>query len=94
VPHRPCLGCGRLTRSGSRCPSCAGARARERAELYDHNHRAARTQLALTLPAPCGYGCGTVLQPDSDWVAAHVIDRDPSAGWIAACRSCNERAKG
>ena len=32
--------------------------------------------------------------PEGDWVAAHVVDGDPSAGWLPSCRSCNERAKG
>jgi len=49
--------------------------------------------LERALPAPCAYGCGTLVTRVS-YVAAHVIDGDPSAGYVAACRSCNERAKG
>lgn len=45
------------------------------------------------LPAFCGYGCGTLLMPDDDWVAAHVVDGQPEYGYIAACPTCNERAK-
>ena len=35
-----------------------------------------------------------VIVAASDLVAAHVVDGDPTAGWQASCRSCNERAKG
>ena len=45
-------------------------------------------------PMACGYGCGAMFWPDGDWVAAHVVDGDPDAGWLVSCRSCNERAKG
>jgi len=34
-----------------------------------------------------------VLEPDGKWVAAHRIDGDPSAGWLASCVYCNEAAK-
>ena len=93
MPVRPCLDCGALS-NGTRCPPCTKLNkpsAHKRG--YDGAHRAARTRLAATLPAPCGYGCGRILEPDSDWVAAHVIDGDPGAGWLASCRSCNEQAK-
>lgn len=97
MPLRPCLDCGQLTRSGSRCPAHARARDRARgssgARGYGPDHQAARRALEQTLPAPCGYGCGQVLEPGSSWVAAHLVDGDPSAGWIASCRSCNELAK-
>lgn len=96
MPLRPCLDCGTPT-AGTRCPMHTQARDRARgsahARGYDRAHQAARAQLELTLPAPCAYGCGTTLHPDSDWVAAHIIDGDPTAGWVASCRSCNERAK-
>jgi hypothetical protein len=52
-------------------------------------YQRARTQLELTLPAPCWYGCGRMLTPDGDWVAAHVIDANPTAGWVASCRWCD-----
>jgi hypothetical protein len=35
-----------------------------------------------------------VLTPDGDWVAAHLIDGDAAAGYVVACPTCNERAKG
>ena len=52
-----------------------------------------RALLLTLLPIPCAYGCGAVIVAASDLVAAHVVDGDPSAGWQASCRSCNERAK-
>ena len=60
---------------------------------YDAAHTAARSRLALTLPAPCAFGCGRTLRLDEPWVAAHVLDGAPGAGWVAACPPCNERAK-
>lgn len=90
MPPRPCLTCGRIS-NGRRCPEHTITSSTARG--YDAAHRAARLHLEQTLPAPCGYGCGTILEPAGPWVAAHVIDGDPTAGWIAACRSCNELAK-
>ena len=91
MARRPCIECGTPT-TGSRCPT--HARTNDRSTRgYGPAHQQARANLKLTLPAPCGYGCGTALNPDGNWVAAHVIDGNPDAGWIASCRSCNERAK-
>lgn len=52
-----------------------------------------RRELEKTLPRECAYGCGTMLMPTSRWVAAHVVDGDPRAGYVVACGPCNERAK-
>jgi hypothetical protein len=83
--------------SGARCPACARKREASRpsreARGYGREHAAARAVLLTMLPTPCGYGCGRVLATPEDLVAAHRVDGDPSAGWMAACRSCNERAK-
>jgi hypothetical protein len=93
---RPCLDCGMPT-DGSRCSLHRKLTMRRRQSAtsrgYDRHHRAARAALRDTLPAPCAYGCGTWLEPDGVWNAAHVIDGDASAGWIAACVSCNQRAR-
>ena len=89
--RRPCIVCGAPC-NGSRCPRHQRTTDRT-ARGYGAEHQAARRALATTLPAPCGYGCGLTLTADSPWVAAHVIDGDPTAGWIASCRSCNEQAK-
>lgn len=93
---RPCVS-GHPSYSGRRCPLCEKARDRRRGTAtqrgYGPEHRTARAELRETLPDFCGYGCGTLLLPHGDWVAAHRIDGDASAGWLASCRRCNERAK-
>jgi hypothetical protein len=61
---------------------------------YGPAHKRIREQLKTTLPAPCGYGCGRRLEPDGRWVAAHRVDGHPELGYIAACDSCNEGARG
>ena len=88
---RPCLDCGELTPRGNRCQSCASRRT-DRALGYGPAHQAERLRLAATLPAPCGY-CGAMPTSASDWVAAHFTDGDPRAGYLVACRRCNERVK-
>lgn len=94
MPLRPCLteGCPRLT-TGTRCPACQRQRDNRQRRGYDATHDAARRALIAQLPLPCAYGCGRTLTTPADMVAAHVIDGDPHAGWMPACRSCNERAK-
>jgi len=79
--------------SGTRCPACERRRPSRQARGYGAGHGRARAVLATTLPTPCAYGCGTVLRSAAEMVAAHVVDGDPTAGWVAACRFCNERAK-
>ena len=83
--------------SGSRCAACERRRPSPNARGYDALHQRARAVLLQQVvdaggSLPCGYGCGTRVTITTV-VAAHVVDDDPSAGWIAACRSCNERAK-
>ncbi len=94
MARRPCLACGTPT-TGTRCPTCPspGRNPQHRAANYGTAHRTARAALAATLPAPCWYGCGTILHPDDNWVAAHLTDGDPTSPRVPACRSCNERAK-
>lgn len=71
---------------------CATHRKTTAQRGYGPAHATARLCLAETLPAPCAYGCGTMLRGRA-FVAAHVVDGDQSAGWVAACGPCNERAK-
>ena len=86
---RPCIECGVPT-TGTRC----AAHTRTTVERgYGTAHKFARARLKRTLPAPCGYGCGRMLTPGGDWVAAHRVDGRPECGWLASCRSCNEKAK-
>ena len=79
--------------SGTPCRECEHRRPSRQARGYDAAHQRARALLLALLPVPCAYGCGAVIVAASDLVAAHVVDGDPSAGWQASCRSCNERAK-
>jgi hypothetical protein len=60
---------------------------------YGKEHLGARHVLAGTLPRFCAYGCGTWLSAADPWVAAHVEDGDPTAGWVVGCVPCNQRAK-
>ena len=94
-PAAACLtvGCpGRAVPGGrGRCERC---RRTTRERGYGVPHERARETLLATLPAPCGYGCGRLLLPDGDWAAAHRVDGNPAAGYLASCRTCNERAKG
>lgn len=46
----------------------------------------------MTLPAPCWY-CGRLVFASERWVAAHVVDGDPSSPRVVAHPACNERAK-
>jgi hypothetical protein len=87
--------------SSPRCPGFATPRGRGRCVKHQQTtgergygipHQQARQRLAATLPTPCGY-CGHLLKQGDTWVAAHRIDGDPTAGWMAACPTCNEQAK-
>ena len=95
---RPCIDCGAIT-AGTLCDTDRKRRENQRtrpsahARGYNTEHRNARNELKRTLPAYCGYECGTLLTPHSDWVAAHAVDGAPQFGWVASCRSCNERNK-
>ena len=79
--------------SGTRCAACERRRPSRQARGYGAAHERARATLAAMLPAPCACGCGALLGAGSDWVAAHLVDGDPSAGWAAMCRSGNEHMK-
>ncbi len=79
--------------SGTPCKACESRRPSRQARGYDAAHQRARARLLTLLPTPCAYGCGTIIAAASDLVAAHVVDGNPSMGWQASCRSCNERAK-
>jgi hypothetical protein len=80
--------------SGTPCRECERRRPSRQARGYDAAHQAARRALLTTLPTPCAYGCGTVVRAPNEMVAAHVVDGQSAFGWMASCRSCNERAKG
>lgn len=96
---RACVACGRPytpTRGVHRCASCYRAQVRRRGTPtergYGADHQRARRALGATLPAPCGY-CGVTIEQGARYVAAHVVDGDPTAGYVVAHAGCNERAK-
>ena len=72
---------------------CALHRQTQTQRGYGGAHQRERRALSDSLPTYCAYGCGTWLTSDSAWVAAHVIDGVPSAGYAIACQTCNARAK-
>src|SRR4029077_16002209 len=85
--------------SEPRCPApavdrgrCAAHRRTTAERGYGADHRYARSELAATLPAPCGY-CRPTIQRGDAWVAAHLIDGAPEHGYLGAHPDCNERAK-
>ena len=91
---RPCLepGCPHLT-PRTRCSEHERARGKRRGSTtqrgYGGEHQKARAALAGKYLV-CGY-CGVGIA--GSWVAAHVVDGDPTQGWMAAHPMCNERAK-
>lgn len=99
---RPCIepGCP-LTTGRTRCAAHERARQREAeacrpttaARGYGAAHQGARRLLAASLPAHCGY-CGLIVDPGEPFDAAHVVDGDPSSGYVVAHPRCNQRAKG
>ncbi len=78
--------------SGSPCAACERRRPSRQARGYGANHQRARATIAAMLPAPRFY-CRTVIGQGEPFVAAHVVDGDPAAGWAAADAACNEGAK-
>jgi len=88
--RRPCLipGCSSLIESGKRCPIHGTRKARG----YGAAHERARRALVNSLPLDCAY-CGGIITTPDHLVAAHVIDGNPTAGWMPSHPLCNERAK-
>lgn len=81
----------------TRCPACERVYQQRLGTTaqrgYGSAHQAARTRIAATLPAPCGY-CGIVIGPGERWDAAHRVDGHPEYGYVPAHPRCNQRAKG
>lgn len=78
--------------SGTPCRECERRRPSRQVRGYGPAHDRARRALAATLPAACVY-CGAIVGLGERWVAAHLVDGDPSAGWGVSHPACNERAK-
>ena len=90
--YRTCIDCG-ATCTGTRCPHHQRARNNSTARGYGADHQRQRNELEHTLPAYCWAGCGKWLEPDGNWVAAHVVDGRHDLPRVATCRSCNEAMK-
>lgn len=91
MPIRHCLDCGRLT-PNTRCPTHQRQRDNSTTRGYGTHHQQQRAILADTLPTPCYY-CGHIIPPTARWVAAHIIDGNPTSPRVVAHPDCNERAK-
>lgn len=90
MARRPCIICG-LPSSGTRCPRHIRTN-NSTARGYGSDHQRARLRLANALPAPCWY-CHTVIEVGERFVAAHIVDGDPTSERVHAHPACNERAK-
>jgi hypothetical protein len=84
MPSSPAAACIVPRCPGRAVPGGRGRCARHTRSTQDRGygvpHQRARDALRATLPALCGYGCGRLLLPSGDWVAAHRIDGVPTAG--------------
>lgn len=80
--------------SGQRCRECDRLREQGRPSSaergYGAPHRRARASLVAHLPARCLY-CQAWVDDAGDMDAAHIRAGDPSSGWAAAHRVCNQR---
>lgn len=94
---RPCIDCGKLTRTGSRCEV---HRARKEAEWDavkasrkkqtgqysgDYRRRAKQVRDSAEYCWICGQGART----GDPWQADHIIPGDPNSPLASAHRSCN-----
>ena len=93
---RPCLGCGQLIASGSRCPACRAlverARGSRQQRGYDATHEAERKRLAPIVAAgqvSCAR-CGLLIEPGAAWDLDHLPDRSGYLG--PAHQRCNRAA--
>lgn len=85
---RPCLGCSKPTRNGSRCHTCEQARQRTRnanRQHYKGNWQKLSREARQAQPW-CTY-CGAT----TDLTLDHVTPRSTVDGLVVACRSCNAR---
>lgn len=88
MPPRRCLGCGRLTATGSRCRRCAAAIKAIR------NSEARRAAAVVAAADVCACGCGRPPTADDPLQGGHVIpiSKGGAGGPMQAeRRSCNAR---
>jgi hypothetical protein len=79
--RRPCLGCGDLIPSGSRCPACS-------VDRYSGDY-AARAKVVREGATAC-WLCGEGSRRDDPWQADHMTS-SPDSPLMPAHRSCNAR---
>jgi hypothetical protein len=90
---RPCLDCGTLTRTGSRCErhqaivnANIDARKAQRTH-YSGSYRSKAKQVRDN--AVVCWLCGDGARVNDPWTADHYIPRDPTSPLLPAHRSCN-----
>jgi len=87
--HRPCLDCGQLTTSKTRCDECRRAKDRARVRPHYGGDYRKRAKLVRESEGPC-WLCGeATLPPGEVWTADHVVPADPSSPLAKAHRRCN-----
>jgi hypothetical protein len=98
VTPRPCLLCGVLTPTGSRCPACRAQRERVRGNRqqrgYDRDHDAERARWAPLVDsgAVACARCGQPILPGSPWDLDHDATR---TSWLGPSHAaCNRAAAG
>lgn len=92
---RPCLDCGILIATGSRCDPCRRRNETQRAARRpprphysgDYARRAARVRAEASM---CWF-CGGGPEVDNPWQADHLIPGDPRSPLAAIHRRCNIR---
>ena len=95
VMLRPCLGCGSLAESASRCEPCRLADNRVRDSKRDQSKRALysgayrREAKKIREEAQFCWLCGEAARLGDPWQADHVIPDQPTSLLRAAHRSCN-----
>lgn len=85
MPYRVCLGCGQLTRNGSRCTGCQLRKGSTR------EWRKTRARILKASPT-CAY-CGEPATEIDHLVPVAKGGTDHLDNLVSACRSCN-RSKG
>lgn len=85
---RPCLGCGRPSRT-SRCPACTPRKAPTAARGYDAAWRRVREGVLERDGWTCRYCGGAANTVDHVTPLAHGGARLDPGNLVAACLSCN-----
>ena len=79
---RPCLGCGALVPSGSRCPRCQSAWEARRGTTTQRGYGTAWQKMSARVVAEeraCRV-CGTTGTPDNPLTADHIVPKTAGGG--------------